>query len=423
MSRYHVSLVVILCMAFAVRLAAATWWQARLPDATSFAMPDSESYWYLGTTVAHGKPYQFGTDKSKIFRAPGLPVLLGCLFVVTQDEKTVWPARLWGCVFGTATVAAIMWLARLLFDSGTSLVAGLLATFYPGGIVMSIMILSESPFCLLMVLHLICWTLAWKATGRRQQLLYAGLGGLIAGLGVLTRPSWLLLIPFALLIAVALGPRRKDHLAIGGAMLLGLVIIMTPWWVRNYRITGHLVPTTLQVGASLYDGLNPQATGASNMDFVAPFYTAELALEASAEAPLPDVFEYRLDRRMRDAAVTYAREHPGRAIQLAGIKLVRMWNLWPNANEFGNLTARLVVLIGYLPLLCLALCGVYQYARRDWPYLLCCLPAIYFTCLHMIFVSSIRYRQPAMLVLIVLAAAVAARWLPGLRPFARGEEA
>ena len=405
MSRYQVSFVAILCIAFTVRLATATWWQSRLPDATSFAMPDSESYWYLGTTIAHGEPYQFGTDKSKIFRAPGLPFLLGCLFVVTQDEQTVFPARLLGCFLGTATVAAIMWFALLLFDSGTSLVAGLLATFYPGGIVMSILILSESPFCLLMVLHLICWTLAWQAPARWQQVLYAGLGGLIAGCGVLTRPSWLLLLPFALLIALMLGPRRKDHLVIGGVMLVGFVIVMSPWWIRNYGVTGRFVPTTLQVGASLYDGLNPQATGASDMYFVPSFWVEEVAIERAAREPFPDVFEYRLDRRMRDAAVTYAREHPARTIQLAGIKLIRMWNLWPNATEFGSLAMRLVVIAGYLPLLCLGGYGAYRYWRRGWPYILCCLPAVYFTCLHVIFVSSIRYRQPAMLVLIVLAAA------------------
>jgi hypothetical protein len=40
---------------------------------------------------------------------------------------------------------------------------------------------------------------------------------------------------------------------------------------------------------------------------------------------------------------------------------------------------------------------------------LCGLPAIYFTLLHMVFVSSIRYREPAMLGLIVLAAGVLVR--------------
>jgi hypothetical protein len=54
----------------------------------------------------------------------------------------------------------------------------------------------------------------------------------------------------------------------------------------------------------------------------------------------------------------------------------------------------------------LALIGVWRYASQDWPYLLCCLPAIYLTLLHIVFVSSIRYRHPAMLALVVLAAAI-----------------
>jgi hypothetical protein len=47
---------------------------------------------------------------------------------------------------------------------------------------------------------------------------------------------------------------------------------------------------------------------------------------------------------------------------------------------------------------------------RDWPYLLCVLPAFYFTLLHVIFVSSIRYRQPALLPLMVLAAGALMHW-------------
>jgi hypothetical protein len=42
--------------------------------------------------------------------------------------------------------------------------------------------------------------------------------------------------------------------------------------------------------------------------------------------------------------------------------------------------------------------------RRGWPYILCWLPAVYFTLLHTVFVSSIRYREPAMLAMLALAA-------------------
>ena len=90
--------------------------------------------------------------------------------------------------------------------------------------------------------------------------------------------------------------------------------------------------------------------------------------------------------------------------ELAAIKLVRLWNLWPNERQFSTWPIRLAVALGYLPVLALGLAGAVGSFRRGWPYVLCWLPAAYFTLLHVVFVSSIRYREPAMLALMVLAA-------------------
>jgi hypothetical protein len=202
-------------------------------------------------------------------------------------------------------------------------------------------------------------------------------------------------------------------------MLAAMCLTLTPWWVRNYAVAGRFVPTTLQVGASLYDGLGPQATGASDMRFVPAFVAEQHAADALPDADLRGTFEDRVDRRMRDASLAWVKQNPARAMQLVCIKFLRMWNPLPNAAEFGSGTLRLLLALTYTPVIALAVVGVWKYARRDWPFLLCALPAIYFTCLHVIFVSSIRYRQPAMLLLIVLAAAVLMDWtakLPARHP-------
>jgi hypothetical protein len=71
---------------------------------------------------------------------------------------------------------------------------------------------------------------------------------------------------------------------------------------------------------------------------------------------------------------------------------------------------RLAVALTYLPLLILGLVGAVRTLRYGWPYWLCWFPAVYFSALHVVFVGSIRYRLPAMLGLIVLAAGVATGW-------------
>ena len=187
---------------------------------------------------------------------------------------------------------------------------------------------------------------------------------------------------------------------------------MTPWWIYTYRVAGRLVATTLWVGPSLYDGLNPTADGSSNMGFV-PEFAAKLQAADAANPPPPDSppFECRFDRLLRDAALRWAADHPLEAVRLSGVKLLRMWNVWPNEPQFRNWLMRLVVFCSYTPVMLLALYGGWRFRRRGLDVMLLLLPAIYFSLLHVVFVGSLRYRQPAMLTLAILAAAALASLL------------
>jgi hypothetical protein len=174
---------------------------------------------------------------------------------------------------------------------------------------------------------------------------------------------------------------------------------MSPWWWRNWRVTDHFVPTTLWVGASLYDGLNEHATGASNMAFM------DQPEKFGLPAKLEWQDESQQDRTLRDAAIRFAREHPWRVIELAGIKFVRFWNPLPNAAEFRSLPLRLLSLLSCGPVLLLAIVGAWRLRRRWEAIALLAGPALYFCAIHLIFVSSIRYREAAMLPVLGLVAA------------------
>lgn len=398
----------VLAVALALRVGACAWLPSRLPAGERFEFGDSDAYWTLARQIATGRPYQYGSPDASVFRMPGYPLLLAPLFLCQNDPLVLW-GRLVGAVCGTLAVAAVYGLAARLFDRRTGLAPAALAACYPGAIAISAVVLSEAPFCPLIVAQLAVWVASWQtgeasaasqAAAGRSLLLAAASGGL-GGLATLVRPSWLLFIPFALVAGLVLCRERRRMLAGGMVMMAAAVIVLLPWWVRNARVVGHFVPTTLQVGASLYDGLNPRADGSSQMDFVAEFERQERAAKDAGEP-----FEYRLDRRLRRAAIDWAIGHPSTVAALAAVKFARMWNVWPNAHDQRSWAVRLISAATYLPVLALAIVGVWRTRGRWWPAALCWLPAVYLTLLHVVFVSSVRYREPAMLGLMVLAASV-----------------
>jgi 4-amino-4-deoxy-L-arabinose transferase-like glycosyltransferase len=222
--------------------------------------------------------------------------------------------------------------------------------------------------------------------------------GLAWGLAVLAKPSWALFPPLALgawVLAV-----RRVRPALQAAMVgLGLSLAMLPWWARNAELFGRFVPTALWTGASLYDGLNPRANGGSDMTFL-------------GDPDLRSLDEEAQDAELTRRAVAFARQHPGRTLELAAAKAWRYWCPWPNPE---SVRSRAVIWVGALwgiPLYALLLRGLAD-RRRDLRALVVLAgPLVYFAAIHMLFASSVRYRMPGMMPALGLAGLGACHGLP-----------
>jgi 4-amino-4-deoxy-L-arabinose transferase-like glycosyltransferase len=414
-------LIGVVCVALLARTFAAIELDRRLPKGLRNTFGDTAGYLELGENIARARDYEIWTYHWRVFRAPGYPLLVAASELLHDEAWRIGGIVSLNVLCGLIAVLAVYWLARMLFDSSSGLLAAAVTAVYPGAVTMSMFILSEALFAPLLVLQLGTQVSAWHSKRRWGTVGLSLLAGCLAGAASLTRPSWLLFVPFSAAAAVVVSRQRLKHLACAGCMLVGLIIVMLPWWVRNYRVTGHVVLTTLQFGVSLGDGLSPIATGGSDIEGM---WAALLdrygndrdkwtAACVDPLGPRGEFSEYDQDRLWRRLALQWAREHPGRVLQLAAIKFTRMWNVWPNEPQFRSWPVRLAVFVSYVPIMVLACWGAWKFRDRGWPCVLCWLPAVYLTLLHMVFVSSIRYREPAMLPLIVLAAGAAVSWWQG----------
>jgi len=367
-------------------------WVERPPGRLCLIAGDAEGYWELARQVARGESFALYDPPRFAMRMPGFPLFLAGIMKLFGERILL--TRILLAAVGTAACWLVYWLGRELADEPTGRIAALLATLSPTMTVFSVLLLSETLFALTLLVSLVGFArLIWAKTPR-QALFAALLVGLSCGLATLVRPTWFLVAPAFALIAILRPAQRRKKLVDAALILVAFSIVMAPWTIRNARVTGHFVPTTLWVGPSLYDGLSPQATGASDMRFI----------EKDGIYRNPKISEYDADQHYRRAAWEFVRAHPGRAAELTLIKLGRFWNPFPNADQFAHWAIRLGVGLYELPVLLLAAIGAWVARKDPAKLLLAAGPVLYFALVHALFVGSMRYRLPAEYALLVLSA-------------------
>lgn len=434
-------IIFILALSLAIRVSGAVYWQWSIPDGpSSLRFGDSDTYWVHAQRIAAGEPYRYLSDEARIFRSPLFPIFLSPFAYFTagselnQIDGAVLITRFAGALLGTFCVWLIWWLAKRTGGDDAANLAALFAALYPGAIGMSIFVLSEMIFCPLMLGSLLCSTNALSA--KEHSPTYHGwilLAGFLTGLACLARPSWGLwaglwwLFATVRLLAKLTWRQTVTCGLTGVVFVVGITLAMCPWWIRNYQITGKFVPSTLQVGASLYDGWHAGATGSSDegMAFVDRYLKEQLEEDLNLEVlglPNESTLEWRLDRRMRNAAIQWVLENPSDAIRLGMVKFWKTWRPVPVAKELGNSAVRYAEGLAYVVIMFLGAFGIWSTRWRTGAWLFA-LPTVYFGVLHMAFIGSVRYRQPAVLVMCILAGCgivFLLEWIKLLKPVELG---
>lgn len=416
-----------------VATALAVEWYVRrgeLPRVCVF--PDAESYWTLAGTIREGRTFEiveWGDIPHFALRTPGYPLFLAVCRAVSGDRPLA--ARLVQSVLGALTVWLVYRLTREVIGVSTQaaearkgwsvpLVAAAFTAVHPYFLVTSALLLSEAVFVPLMVGTLWGVAVLWGRirgdrgpAGPRGLLLPLSVGA-GSGAAILVRPSWALFVPLmigGLLSGIVLArrstpARAASRAGLVGAIVIGAIAVMAPWWIRNAGIFGRFVPTAVWMGASLYDGLSPEATGSSDMRFL-------------ADPEFWPLDELDQDRRFTRRALEFAAAHPRRVLELAVVKLCKFWCPWPVAQGVSSWPLIAFGAMVASPLLAMIGLGLWERRLDPRAWLLLAGPLLYFCGVHMIFASSMRYRIPGEVPAMGLAAVGLARLLAApVRPVA-----
>lgn len=351
------------------------------------ALPDEVQYWDMAHSLADGEGLmdEFG------YRATRMPVFPGfCSLFVGLENGRLIALSVQGilgalaCGFTACLGAQVVPPANKL---QVSMLAGLLVAFDPFLVYFSKLLLTESLFICALCAAL---CVAWRTT--RSEIACGWfrwiVSGVLFGLCIYLRPSSAgLVVCWCLFTLVR---RRLDRAGLAGVCGLAATVmfLLLPWAARNQSVLGERIWLTTRAGISLYDGVRPGADGTSDL--------AAIKDTGQGELEWNETFKARARREIRD--------QPGRILRLAGLKFLRTWNLWPNAQGYRSVWIKVIAGTWTIVVLASAVCGIRALWRSKATMVGLLLPAAYFTALHIVFVGSVRYRLPAMPMLEVLAA-------------------
>ncbi len=212
---------------------------------------DETDYHQLAANLADGNGFRVDAGPTGR-RPPAYPVLLSAIYKVTGPDRNA--ARIFQILMGIAIVYLVFLVTRRYFDEPEALVASAIVAINPYLIMMSCYLVTENFYIILMLLMLLVYPSPSHFNSPLSQSVRAAA---LLALAALARPTGLPLALWVLLAGLLFGAGslwRRSSRGLVGALVFALIVL--PWCVRNYNLTGGWVGLTAHGGYTFYQGNN-----------------------------------------------------------------------------------------------------------------------------------------------------------------------
>jgi len=334
-----------------------------------------------------------GLDKVYAFRPPLFPFLWGCVYNMTHGHY--WPIRVtFACLSSVTCGLAYLVGLEMTGRRKPALLGGLLCALYPPLIWHSVHLMTE-PLFIFFGTAMFLALFRYRRTQRLHWLILAGVAG---GLGTLSRSILVAFLPIAAIWLWWVRGRGK-RATLDTALLTAVVlIVMSPWIVRNAIRFHTFLPTTTDAGHGFYVANNERALTDPRTFWIPEDWSSVLE---------PGMTETEASQHLMRTAARFLLDNPGKAVRLMGKRFVTLWRFYPKPEFVGERNAW-VYGLSYIPVFPFMLIGLWLIHRGNRERLaniiLVDLLIVYTTVVSVVFLAMMRYRAPLMPFLLMTAA-------------------
>jgi 4-amino-4-deoxy-L-arabinose transferase-like glycosyltransferase len=331
--------------------------------------------------------------------------MLAAVFVIFG--RSLVAVRIVQCLLCALTCVMVYFTAKEVTNERVAGIASLIFGFYPNSILYSARTLSETTY--FFILSIFCLALVRQFKAPSVQTSIAS--GLSFGMLMLTKSITMLLPPFLALVLLSADYRKRLWPAMVCiiAMMLVAALVLSPWVIRNYRLTGRIILSSTWGGTPFYQGyyfathLSDGRSGLQ-LDHDAGQEARRLVRERYTPSGQP-IDEYHQDRIAYSLVWERVTTRPLYSFWIFLRNICLAWFL-----TYGR-TTTLVSIFVHVPLLMLAAYAVFAMLRQDrdaWnrvlPLVLIC---AYFNLLYAVMYPHVRYMSPAIGTIVTIFAAYA----------------